>query len=85
MHLLLVKILQFPRVLLKKAGEMCGCLQSRNFRSANILACCVDNDDNIHDLNKIDRTARPGEVEFFLQQTVYTDNQAFIYILAKFL
>ena len=35
----------------KKAGESYGCLQSRNFRSANILAYWVGNDGNIHDLN----------------------------------
>ena len=70
---------------LKKAGETYGCLQSRNFRSANILAYWVGNDGNIHDLNKIDLTPRPGEVEFFLQQTVYKNNQAFTFILAKVL
>ena len=42
---------------LKKAGETYGCLQSRNFRSANILLYWVGNDGNIHKV----------EVEFFLQ------------------
>ena len=70
---------------LKKAGETYGCLQSRNFRSANILVYWVGNDSNIHDLNKIDLTPRPGEVEYFLQQTVYKSNQAFTFILAKVL
>ena len=50
---------------LKKAGETYGCLQSRNFRSANILAYWLGNDGNIHDLNKIDLTPRRGEVAFF--------------------
>ena len=68
---------------LKKAGETYGCLQSPNFRSTNILTYWVGNDGNIHDLNKIDLTPRPGEVEFFLQRTVYKNNQAFTFILAK--
>ena len=71
---------------LKKAGDTYECLQSCNFRSANIrLAYWVGNDGNIHDLNNIDLTPRPGEVEFFLQQTVYKNNQAFTFILAKVL
>ena len=68
---------------LKKAGETYECLQSCNFRSTDMLAYWVGNDDNIHDLNKIDLTPRPGEVEFFLQQTVYKNNQDFTFILAK--
>ena len=70
---------------LKKAGETYVCLQSRNFRLANILVYWVGNDGNINDLNKIDLTPRPGEVEFFLQQIVYKNNQAFTFILAKVL
>ena len=50
---------------LKKAGETYGCLQSLNFRSANILAHWVGKDGNTHDLNKIDLRPRPGETKFF--------------------
>ena len=50
---------------IKKAGETYACLQSRNFRSANILAYWLGNDGNIHDLNKTDLTPRRGEVAFF--------------------
>ena len=70
---------------LRKAGETYGCLQSRNVRSANILAYWVGNDGNTHYLNKIDLTPRPGEVEFFPQQTVYKNNQANTFILVKVL
>ena len=45
----------------------------------------VGNNGNIHDINKIDPTPRPGKVDFVLQQTVYNNNQAFTFILAKFL
>ena len=45
---------------LKKAGETYACLQSRNFRSVNILAYWVGNDGNTQDLNKLDLTPRPG-------------------------
>ena len=72
-------------IILKKAGESYGCLQSHNFRSANILAYWVGNDGIIHDLNKFDLTPRPGEVKFFLQQIVYKINEAFTFILAKVL
>ena len=45
---------------LKKAGKTYAYLQSRNFRSANILAYWVGNDGNIQDLNKLNLTPRPG-------------------------
>ena len=51
------------------------------------MAYWVGNDGNTHDLNKLDLTLRPGEVDFFffLHQTVYKNNQAFTFILAKVL
>ena len=49
------------------------------------MAYWRDNDGNINNLNKIDLTPRPGEVEFFKQQTVCKDNQAFTFILTKVL
>ena len=67
-------------ILLKKSRRNIWLFTITYFRSANILAYWVGKDGNIHDLNKIDLRPRAGEIKFFLQQTVYKDNQEFTFI-----